>query len=393
MRRTLKHIVILMGVIIAAQGCSSKKEKTEASSEQDKELAAVVGEWKVTREDIDKIIQTLPEDKQAKYNTPAGRAELADALIEEEFYYQEGLKLGLDKDPEVLDAMEKYLRGQVISKYFQDEVQPLARPTDEEMYEYYEEHQDQFTRAPIVRCQHVFSRSRETLMEYKKRIENGEPMTTIAHKYSEDEMTRSDGGDLGYFNPGGYIRGIGYSQEISDAAFSMEVGVVSDPIQWKRGWSIIRVNEKRPAVLRPFEDVKEEIAEMLSARRMEDIKALAFKKLKSKYDYENYLENLTQRTAEELWNLAQNSSDTYHRLRNYEEIVERYPQSEYASQAMFMVGFVYAEELQDYVEADRAFTRVLNEYPGSEVAESARYMLDNMKKPLPKFEGVEGNKR
>jgi outer membrane protein assembly factor BamD (BamD/ComL family) len=58
-----------------------------------------------------------------------------------------------------------------------------------------------------------------------------------------------------------------------------------------------------------------------------------------------------------------------------------------------MVGFVYAEELQDYVEAERAFARVVNLYPDSDVAESAQYMLDTMDEPVPKFEGVEGNKR
>jgi peptidyl-prolyl cis-trans isomerase C len=390
-------VLVLCAAIVV--GCSSDSTKGTAAEDKppaNDELAAQIGDWTLTRAELEGIIARLPDHEQQKYNTPGGKALLTDKLIEEEFYHQEGLKLNLRESEDVQRAVDAFIRSAIVAKYENDEILPLARPAEEELYEYYEGHPQEFTRQAIVRAQHIFSKKREKLVDFKQRIEEGEPMTTLAHKYSEDEMTRQDGGDLGYFNPEGYIRGVGYSKEISEAAFALELGVISDPVKWEKGWSLLRVNEQRPSVIKPFEDVKEQIAERLVARRIDQVKALAFKELKNKYEYQNFLENefnLTQRTAEELWNLAQNSSDSYHRLRNYTQIVERFPDSEYASQALFMVGFVHAEELKDYVEAERAFARVLNLYPDSDVAESAQYMLDTMNRPVPNFEGIEGNKR
>ena len=54
-----------------------------------------------------------------------------------------------------------------------------------------------------------------------------------------------------------------------------------------------------------------------------------------------------------------------------------------------MVGFVYTEELQDNVQADRYFLRVINEYPDADVAKSARWMRKNLNEPMPEFEDID----
>jgi hypothetical protein len=381
--------MIALAVVV---GCSTETTETAADKEEAAILAARVGDWKLTRADIDRIIETMDDSDQLKYDTPGGRAELTTRMIEEELYHQEGLKLGLDEDPLVQEAVDRYTRTLLINRYFHDKIQPLAVPTDEEMFTFYEENQEQYKSQAIARAQHIFSSSKDKLVGLLQRIEEGERMTELAMKYSEDELTMADGGDLGYFNPDGYIRGVGYSKMISDAVFSMEPGVVSEPIKWEKGWSLIRVNELRPAKYMTFEEAEPDIKLVMAERRIDHVKHVAFEELSKKYAFQNYLADemkLTQRTPEELWNLAQNSQDSYQRLVSYHEIVERSPESEYAAQALFMVGFVHAEELKDNVEADRAFTRVLNEYPDSEVAKSAAWMLENMQQPLPEFESID----
>ncbi|MFQ5511282.1 MAG: peptidyl-prolyl cis-trans isomerase [Candidatus Krumholzibacteriia bacterium] len=372
-------------------GCSSQSEQAQGGADE-AELAAKVDAWTFTREELQEALDALPENKRREYDTPGGRAELTDKAIEQELYFREGLKLGLKEDEELREKIKNYERAMIINAYFERHLKPLAYPAEEELYEYYEAHHDRFTTLPIRRAQHIFSKDREKLVDFKKRIAAGEPMTTLAHKYSEDDLTRDFGGDLGYFNPGGYIRGIGYSDEISDVVFSLDKGVVSEPINWKKGYSLIRVTEIRPAVLKPFEDVREEIAGEFVLRKLDDTSAAVFTELKKNYDVTNYLENefnLTQRTPEELWNLAQTSSDSYHRLRHYQEIVDKFPKSPHAPKAIFMIGFVNAEELKNTVDADRAFNRVINEYPESEVANSARWMLKNLNRPLPQFESLD----
>ena len=117
-----------------------------------------------------------------------------------------------------------------------------------------------------------------------------------------------------------------------------------------------------------------------------------FVELAAKYDTANQIEKefaLRSLTPAELWAKAQASTNTRLRLYNYNEIVDRYPQSEHASKALFMVGFVNAEELKNYRDAERAFLKVLRDYPDSEVAISAKWMMDNLNQPMPEFQSIE----
>ena len=68
-----------------------------------------------------------------------------------------------------------------------------------------------------------------------------------------DGPTRSKGGDLGLVGKGEL------ATALDAAAFSLPVGAVSDPIETRSGWHVLKVVEKLPATHRPFSEVKGEI--------------------------------------------------------------------------------------------------------------------------------------
>jgi parvulin-like peptidyl-prolyl isomerase len=367
-------------------GCS----KGDEGKEQGAKYAARVDDWTLTRIDLDKAIESLPEHQKQKYSTPEGRAELAERFIEEEVYYREAGKKGLRKDPKVRDMVEKYERAVMVGEYFEREIKVKAAPSDEKVRQYYEERKDKFTIQPIARAQHILMQDSLKLAKLMKRVEAGEKFTTLAHEFSEDQLTKPDGGNLGFFNPGGYIRNLGYAKEIGDAAFSIKVGEMRI-VKWEKGYSLVVLNELRPAEIRPFEEVQEEVKETLTRQELESVQKAAFAALRPQYKATNYISEemmVTERTPEELWNLAQNSTDSHQRVRYYEQIVDKFPDNKYAPEALFMIGFVYAEELKSAPDADRAFNRVINEYPNAEVAKTAEWMLQNLDKPLPEFEDL-----
>jgi len=217
-RLTAGFLVVVFVAMAFVIGCSGKKETAE---EQAAKYAARVDSWKLTRDDLTKLIETLPEHQQAKYKTFEGKVELADRFIQEELYYREALKKKLKNDEKIRDQVEKYQRSLLAAEYFNREIKPKAFPTEDEIKDYYDANKDKYTIQPIARAQHILSSDSLKLVGFKKRVEDGEPFTALANKYSEDELTRPDGGDLGYFNPGGYIRGIGYSRKISEIAFTL----------------------------------------------------------------------------------------------------------------------------------------------------------------------------
>jgi EpsD family peptidyl-prolyl cis-trans isomerase len=387
------RVLLLMVVLssLAAFGCS--KKETAKVDETDDVLAARIGDWTITREYVEEYLRRLPEPQKTRFSTPEGRALLTEKLMQEELAYLEAKKSDLISRPEVKKQIDDATRSILVTAYLDEMVDSKARPSDEEMHEYYDAHQDQYTQLETLRAQHVFSTDKQKLEEIKERVvEGGEKFTTMAHMYSEDQITKGDGGDLGYFNPGGYIRGVGYSKEFTEALAQMEPGQIYGPIKWEKGYSLVRINEKQPAVLRPYDEVREEIADVLSRDKLENVRMQHFAEVQTHYDTENYLReeyDKMQRGPEELFNYAQNSSDPQQRIAAFQQIIDKFPQDKYAPQAMFMIGFVYAEELKDFTMADRTFNDVIVKYPDTEMAQTARWMLDNLEKPLPKFEDLD----
>ncbi len=383
----LGSIVLLCGVIcFLGNGCGKE------SPQETDELAAKVEDWTFTKEELEQNIATFNESQKRLYDSPTGRVKLTDLYIDDELFHLEGKRLGLQEREDVKEMIENGIKRIIVTEYYKSYIEDKARPSEEEMREYYELHQDEFTSQEVARARHLFSKSKEKIYEMKRRIDEGEDFGTLITKFSEDELTKKDVGDLGYFNPGGYIRFVGFDEAFNDAVFALEKGEISDPVEWERGYSIILLVERRPEALEPFEDVKGRISTILMRRRVDAVKAEVVADLKERYDYTNYMRQAitrVHRTPEELWNLAQATTDSNERIILYQEIHQRFPDSDYAPQALFMVGFVYAEELKDPSTADRAFNQVIVEYPGSDVAKSAEWMLNNLNKPLPDFQDLD----
>ncbi len=69
-------------------------------------------------------------------------------------------------------------------------------------------------------------------------------------------------------------------------------------------------------------------------------------------------------------------------IERYQEVVMRFPKSQEAAQASFLIGFAYSNVLGDTVAARKAFEEFLRNYPESELIPSARLELMTMGKSL-----------
>jgi parvulin-like peptidyl-prolyl isomerase len=384
-------LAAVLGLVWSA-GCSRKAEKLAVDVPEDK-LAGEVDDWKLSREKLDEVLRRLPDPQRVKYSTPEGMANLTRRVLQEEIAYREAKKMNLADRDDIKEQIEQVTRDILVQKYIEEVVDVKARPSDEELHEFYDSHQDLYTELERIRAQHIFSRDKAKLEDLKRRVEEGgEKFTTLAHVYSEDVVSKPDGGDLGYFNPGGYIKGVGFSNTFSDAVATMEPGKIYGPVKWEKGYSIVRVNEKVPARVVPYEDVRDDIATRMAQEKLDAVRDEHFAAIEKNYKVRNIMQerlDKTQRGPQELFDFAQNSSDPQQRIQAFQQIVDKYPQDETAPEAMFMIGFVYAEELKDRAMADRTFTALIEKYPQSEMAQTARWMLDNLDEPLPKFEDLD----
>jgi EpsD family peptidyl-prolyl cis-trans isomerase len=385
---TLISVLIL---VMTAVSCSRDGGDLEVNTG----IAARVGNTKISRDEVDERFEQLSEQQKDDFKGKRGKAEFLDKLIEEEIIYLEAMSLGLQHDPEVKKVLRQAERNILVGEYFSKQIMEKIDIPEEEVQAYYDGNLLEFTTRAIIKAQHTFTTSRKKAEEWKRRLAEGENISKIAKEESEDELTAPQSGNLGYFNPGGYVKFVGRSLKWSEAVNELESQEISDIIEFEKGYSIVKVIEKNPERILPLSDVRQRIIEKLRSQRARDVYEIEIANLKDKHKPKNMLREelmAATRSPEQYWEIAQMESDPYERIQYYREIVEYYPDDAYAPQALFMIGFVYAEELQNKVEARRRFDELLQKYPESEVAESAKWMIDNMKKPHPAFESFESMK-
>ena len=103
------------------------------------------------------------------------------------------------------------------------------------------------------------------ILEIQNELKNGTNIEELAKKYSHDESTAENGGDLGFF----YADRV--EKDFVDAVAKLEVGGVSDVVETSSGFHLIELIDTKPGGgYAPFEDMKEIIREEMFKEKARD---------------------------------------------------------------------------------------------------------------------------
>jgi peptidyl-prolyl cis-trans isomerase C len=212
------------------------------------------------------------------------------ASFEGENAYQTELeKMGFTEE-----MMERQVReGLVIRELLDKEVLKGTLVSDEQVSAFYKENPERFKQPAQVKASHILievsqdasatkkEKARTTLQGLKQRIESGASFSVMAQEYS-DCPSKARGGDLGFFTKEQMV------PPFSEAAFELSPGEVSDLVETRFGYHLIKVTERKPEHTLAFNDVKKEISARL--RREEEGKRINayLKKLESEAEIQRY---------------------------------------------------------------------------------------------------------
>ncbi|WP_216776486.1 peptidylprolyl isomerase [Metabacillus halosaccharovorans] len=201
--------------------------------------------------------------------------ELIDSYGGEETFEQQLTSSGLTQD-DIKEDIEVNLKIEKL-------LEPQIEITEEEMQTYFDENKDSFAQAKQVKASHILVEDEETAKEVKEKLDNGEDFAELAKEYSTDTASAESGGDLGFFGEGSMVA------EFEEAAFSMKVDEISDPVKSDYGYHIIKVTDTQEAAEANFEKSKEEIKGILLDEKMTTEYPTWLEEKQKEYDVKNYL--------------------------------------------------------------------------------------------------------
>lgn len=133
--------------------------------------------------------------------------------------------------------------------------------TDEKLKIFYDEQKDSYTTPERRKISHILfmvndkiddKTALEKALKAKQELATKD-FATVAKEVSEDKLTAKTGGDLGLFNAGAM------EKPFEDAASTLKLGEVSNPVKSKFGYHLIKVTELVAGDLKSFDSVKDEV--------------------------------------------------------------------------------------------------------------------------------------
>jgi peptidyl-prolyl cis-trans isomerase C len=379
-----RRVILVSTALICAGivGCGSE-------SGEDGVALVKVGSRVFYESDLDERLEQMSPMSRAQFEGIDGRRTLLGRLVEEEAFFQAAEQGGFAKDAQVIEEVERSRRSAMLRAYYNQEIRDKAKPSGQEIEEYYRSNLEEFRTEPRVRIRHVLVKTRAKAESVRERAVMGRDFDQLASTYSIDEKTKDKGGLIpGYVSAGKQVPLLGNLDPLVEAAIALsEEGEVGPVVETNLGFHVIKAEEVHPGGLIPLEDVRGQIERREMERRAKELYDLQFMELTERLNI-RYFEDAEPPTVEELFNSAQNAKAPKERIRQYERILQTYPDNPRAYEAQFMIGFTYSEELENFSRAKMAFEAVLNNYPECDLAQSARWMLENLGQEEVPMEGL-----
>jgi len=326
---TKRKVWLVTAIAMLALLCNFLPLSAETTVDSaDKKIAVVNGkeisqaefEREITglQQQYSKIGKSISESQLSKIKN-----DILERLINQELLYQQSQKNGIKVEKSAVDNQltkfkanfskegqfkdwltqmkltENHMRAQfeeglAIQQYIDTEFGEKITITDEKTKQFYDDHPDFFKQPEKIKASHILiktdAEANETtkaeaykqIENIQKRLQTGDDFATIAKELSQCPSS-ANGGDLGYFGRGQMVK------PFEEAAFSLKAGELSGIVETTFGYHLIKVYEKKPAMVTPYVDIKDKLKQHLKRMEIETEVKKAIEEMKKNAKIETFL--------------------------------------------------------------------------------------------------------
>lgn len=228
------------------------------------------------------IQQSIIKQESQKQNIQVSQEDIDKELstLKESFGTEDAFNEALETNRVTLDNLKENILVNLEVKRLLEAESPI---TDEEIQQYFDTNKESLATPEEVKASHILVETEELANEVKAKLAAGEDFAELAKEYSTDENTKEQGGDLGYFKKGDM------EKEFEDAAFSLSVGQISDPVKTSYGYHIIKVDDKKEAKEATLEESRDKINDALLEQKLSTQFDSWIQERMTEYNIDNYL--------------------------------------------------------------------------------------------------------
>jgi peptidyl-prolyl cis-trans isomerase C len=162
---------------------------------------------------------------------------------------------------------------ELVRLFVTTQIEPQITVTVDDVAAFYDANPQMFERPDMVRARHILIRvhpnsttadkneARIRATTAHQRVVGGEDFATVAGEVSEGNEA-SNGGDMGFIAQDSMM------PALTNVAFALEIGQISDIIETQFGFHILKVEEKRAASKMTYEEAKDPVRQLLINERI-----------------------------------------------------------------------------------------------------------------------------
>ena len=280
----MKSRVLMIGAasVLALSACTKKVDGTAAATPatattpaaagaDDKTVVATVNGTPIYKATVDLMVKE--RTSQGQPDSPELRKQVIDNLAMQSMVAAEGMKKGLDKQPDTVRQLELLKQSVVAQAFVQDYIK--TNPVTDAMVKAEYDKLNAKAGGNEYKARHILvaaeADAKDIIAKLKKDIKS---FAALAKAKSMDPGSKANGGDLGWFNPAGMV------PEFGAAVAKLEKGkFTEEPVKSQFGYHVIVLDDSRALTPPPLAQVSEQLKQQVQRQNLktffDDMKAKA----------------------------------------------------------------------------------------------------------------------